>query len=87
MNKEKIEQALKTIQEEIDTNISVDEAVYQIYCRCNSYIASEIKRIIKEEGTVTYYHPEIEPLYKFYNAIIGTMREYCNRIKEEVTYE
>ena len=80
-----IRDAVRQIQEELNKpeDVSADNAVYQVYCDCNRFIASEIKRIITEEGTVTKDHPEIKPLYKMFDYILPTMKNYSTFIKEQ----
>ena len=84
MNKAKIQEALKVIADELssDETLDTDMAVYQVYATANSFIAGEIKRIIKEEGKVTYEHPEIAPLYKFFDAILPVLKRYSSIVRE-----
>ena len=87
MNKPKIAEALKVIQEELNSEeLDADIAVYQIYCTMNCFIANEIKRI-KKEGEVTSEHPEIKPLFKFLDYVLPVMKRYCSKIKEEEVIE
>lgn len=91
MNKAKIQEALDIIEEELwktTTEEEISRAVYQIYCVASSFIAEEIKRIMKEEGKVRSNHPEIAPLYKFFNAILPVLKRYSSMVRErEEEYE
>jgi hypothetical protein len=80
-----IRDAVRQIQEELNKpeDVSAANAVYQVYCECNRFIALEIKRIIAEEGTVTKDHPEIEPLYKILDFILPIMKNYSILIREQ----
>ena len=84
MNKAKIQEALNIIANELssDETLDTDMAVYQVYTTANSFIAGEIKRIIKEEGEVTYSHPEIAPLFKFHEAILPILKRYSSIVRE-----
>ena len=83
MNKEKIREAIQIIEAELTSEeLDADMAIYQIYCTCNTFIANEIKRIIQEEGEVTSEHPEIKPLYKFFDYILPVMKRYSNMINQ-----
>ena len=83
MNKNKIIEALNTINYEINKDTSDVDVAYQIYCQCNCFIVSEIKRIIKEEGSVSKEHPEIAPLYKMLDYIMPVMKRFSNTVKEK----
>lgn len=90
MNKAKIQEALDIIEEELwktTTEEEISMAVYQIYCVASSFIAKEIKRIIKKEGAVTGEHPEIAPLYKLFNAIKIPMKKYSKIVEEHLKNE
>lgn len=80
-----IRDAVRQIQEELNKpeDVSAHNAVYQVYCECNRFIASEIKRIIAEEGTVTKDHSEIKPLYKMLDSILPIMENYSIFIREQ----
>ena len=83
MDIDKIKTLLKTAYDElgsVDTN-NTDEAMYQVYCECNRFIAEEIKRIMKVEGSVTGMHKEIAPLYKMFDFILPTMKRYSETVK------
>lgn len=82
--KKLLEEAISELSSE-ESNLSTDNAMYQIYCVCNSVIANEIKRIIKEEGSVTREHPDIKPLYKLLESLLPVMLKYSAivRIQEE----
>lgn len=84
MNKAKIQEALNIIANELssDETLDTDMAVYQVYTTANSFIAGEIKRIIKEKGEVTYSHSEIAPLYKFFDAILPVLKKYSSIVRE-----
>lgn len=85
MDKQRVLTALDIIKEEVEKqeyDESTDGAIYQIYCVANCFIANEIKRIIKEEGSVTSEHPEIAPLYKLFHAIIEPMKKYSKIVRE-----
>lgn len=85
MDKQRVLMALDIIKEEVEKqeyDESTDGAIYQIYCAANCFIANEIKRIIKEEGSVTREHPEIAPLYKLFHAIIEPMKKYSKIVRE-----
>lgn len=85
MNKTKIQEALDIIEEELwktTTEEEISMAVYQVYTTANGFIAGEIKRIIKEEGEVTYSHPEIAPLFKFHEAILPVLKKYSSIVRE-----
>lgn len=73
-----IRDAVRQIQEELNKSedVSADNAVFQVYCDCNHFIASEIKRIVAKEGTVTKEHSEIAPLYKMFDYILPVMKNY-----------
>lgn len=82
MDKGRITEALKVIQEEINSEeLDTDMAIYQIYCAANCFIADEIKRIIKEEGSVTKEHPDIAPLYRLHESIMIPMRLYSETVR------
>lgn len=90
MNKAKIQEALDIIEEELwktTTEEEIDMAVYQVYCAASSFIAEEIKRIVKEEGTVTGEHLEIAPLYKLFDAIKIPMKKYSKTVEEHLKDE
>lgn len=78
MDRRVIRSAIQQIQEELgkSDDEAVDNAIYQVYCECNRFIASEIKRIMKEEGVVTAEHPEIAPLYKMFDYLLPTLKNY-----------
>ena len=78
MDRRVIRGAIQQIQEELgkSDDVAVDNAIYQVYCECNRFIASEIKRIMKEEGVVTVEHPEITPLYKMFDYLLPTLKNY-----------
>ena len=82
--KELLKEAISELSAE-DSNLSTDNAIYQIYCACNSAIVSEIKRVISEEGSVTIEHVDIKPLYKLFEAILPVMKKYSAivRLHEE----
>lgn len=82
--KELLKEAINELSSE-ESSLSADNAIYQIYCTCNSCIANEIKRIIKEEGSVTREHPDIKPLYKLFESLLPVMLRYSAivRIQEE----
>lgn len=77
MNKDRFQEALRVIADELslDESIDTDMAIYQVYTTANSFITKEIKRIIKEEGKAMYEHPEIAPLYKFFDAILPVLKK------------
>ena len=79
-----IRDAIRQIQEELNKaeDVSANNAVFQVYCDCNHFIASEIKRIMKKEGSVNSEHPEIKPLFKMLDYILPTMKNYSTFIKE-----
>ena len=81
MDKNRIKEALNIINQEIDKDSSNVDIAYQIYCQCNCFIAHEIKRIIKEEGSVTKEHPEIAPLYKMLDYIMPIMKRFSKTIE------
>ena len=81
MDKNKIIEALNTINYEINKDTSDVDVAYQIYCQCNCFIAHEIKRIIKEEGSVTKEHPEIAPLFKLFESILPVMKRFSKTIE------
>ena len=85
MDKYIIQEAIDKIQEELNKpgDVSAANAVFQIYCNCNCFIASEIKRIIKEEGSVSSEHPEIAPLYKMLDFILPIMKNYSIFVREQ----
>ena len=80
-----IRDAVRQIQEELNKpgDVSADNAVYQVYCDCNRFIASEIKRIITEEGSASSQHPEIKPLFKMLDYILPVMKNYSNFVREQ----
>ena len=80
-----IRDAVRQIQEELNKSedVSADNAVFQVYCDCNRFIASEIKSILAKEGTVTKDHPEIEPLYKMLDYILPIMKNYSIFVREK----
>ncbi len=81
----KIQEALDIIEEELwktTTEEEISMVVYQVYATANSFIAKEIKRIAKEEGKVMYEHPEIAPLYKFFDAILPVLKKYSSIVRE-----
>ena len=85
MNKAKIQEALDIIEEELwktTTEEEISTVVYQVYTTANSFIAKEIKRIIKEEGKVESDHPEIAPLYKFFDSILPVLKKYSSIVRE-----
>ena len=85
MNKTKIQEALDIIEEELwktTTEEEISMVVYQVYATANSFIAKEIKRIIKEEGKVESGHPEIAPLYKFFDSILPVLKKYSRIVRE-----
>lgn len=84
MNKARIQEALNIIANELssDETLGTDMAVYQIYTTANGFIAGEIKRIIKEDGEVTYSHPEIAPLFKFHETILPILKRYSSIVRE-----
>lgn len=82
--KELLKEAINELSFE-ESNLSTDNAIYQIYCACNLVIANEIKRVISEEGSVTGEHPDIKPLYKLFESILPVMLRYSAivRLQEE----
>lgn len=82
--KELLKEAISELSVE-DSNLSTDNAIYQVYCACHSCISNEIKRIIKEEGYVTSVHPDIKPLYRLFESILPVMLRYSAivRLQEE----
>ena len=82
--KELLKEAINELSSE-ESSLSTDNAIYQIYCACHSCIANEIKRIIKEEGSVTREHPDIKPLYKLFESLLPVMLRYSAivRLQEE----
>ena len=80
-----IRDAVRQIDAELDKpgDVSANNAVFQVYCECNRFIASEIKRIITEEGTVIKDHPEIKPLYKMFDYILPVMKNYSIFVREQ----
>ena len=83
MDKNRIKEALSIINQEIDKDSFNVDIAYQIYCQCNCFIAHEIKRIIKEEGSVTKEHPEIAPLFKLFESILPVMKRFSKTIEEK----
>lgn len=85
MNKCIIQEAIDKIQEELNRpgDVSASNAVYQVYCECNRFIASEIKRIMKEEGSANSQHPEIKPLFKMLDHILPVMKNYSTFVREQ----
>ena len=83
MDKYIIQEAIDKIQEELNysEDIEVNNAMYQVYATCNCFIAHEIKRIVKQEGSVSSEHPEIAPLYKMMNAILPIMERYSEIVR------
>ena len=79
-----LKEAINELSSE-ESGLDTDNAMYQIYCTCNSCIANEIKRIIKEEGFVTREHPDIKPLYKLFESLLPVMLRYSAivRLQEE----
>ena len=84
MNKAKIQEALNIIASELNSDESTNTGmvIYQVYAEANNFMAKEIKRIAKEEGKVMYEHPEIAPLYKFFNAILPVLKRYSSMVRE-----
>ena len=80
--KELLKQAMSELSEE-DSNLSTDNAIYQIYCVCNSVIANEIKRIIREEGFVTKEHADIKPLYNLFESLLPVMLRYSAIVRSQ----
>ena len=82
--KELLKEAINELSLE-ESSLSTDNAIYQIYCVCNSCIANEIKRIIKEEGSTMREHPDIKPLYKLFESLLPVMLKYSAivRLQEE----
>lgn len=80
-----IRDAVRQIQEELNKpeDVSADNTVFQVYCDCNRFIASEIKRIVAKEGTVTKDHPEVGPLYKMLDYILPIMKNYSIFVREQ----
>ena len=80
-----IRDAVRQIQEELNKpeDVSADNAVYQVYCECNRFIASEVKRIMKEEGSANSQHPEIKPLFKMLDFILPIMKNYSIFVGEQ----
>lgn len=82
--KELLKEAINELSLE-ESSLSTDNAIYQVYCVCHSCISNEIKRIIKEEGSVTMEHPDIKPLYKLFESLLPVMLRYSAivRLQEE----
>ena len=80
-----IRDAVRQIDAELDKpgDVSANNAVFQVYCECNRFIASEIKRIITEEGSASSQHPEIKPLFKMLDYILPTMKNYSTFVREQ----
>ena len=77
---DKIRKLLKEVNNELDYIglANTDNAIYQVYCECNRFIGNEIKRIMREQGSIVKEHPEIMPLYKMLDAILPVMKRYSD---------
>ena len=83
-NIDKIRKLLIDVNNELDyiSLADTDNAIYQVYCECNRFIGNEIKRIMREQGTVTKEHPEIMPLYKMLDTILPIMMRFSKIVRE-----
>lgn len=81
MNKQRVEKALKVIQEEINTEtLSSDMAVYQVYCTMNSFFAEWAKTNILTKEGYEENKKTLDILLDFIHALTTCMGRYSETV-------